>query len=105
MPDVVRPVHPFGRREVPDELVGVRVLQRLPDVPERLPLHSRHVRQALPERGAAVTRLGDEGVERVVERQLSLVAQPHHEHRGEGLGVRRDQELVVRPGRKVGPLQ
>ena len=40
-------------------------------------------------------------VDRVVEAQPALVAQLHHQHRGEGLGVGRDRELVVRTRRGV----
>ena len=44
--------------------------------------------------------LGDERVQRVVEREPALVAQLHHQRGGERLGVGRDQELVVRSGRR-----
>ena len=37
----------------------------------------------------------------VVEAEPALVAQRHHQHRGERLGVGRDQELVVGVRRRV----
>ncbi len=100
VPALVGSQDPLHVVEVAQELLGVRLLEGVPDVPERLAGHPGDVGQAAPD-GDRVGHTPDVVAEEVVERQPPLVAQLHHHHRGEGLGVGGDQELVVRPGGAV----
>ena len=90
----------FDVVEVATELLGIRLLQRLPDVTKGLAGHPRDVGEALPD-GDRVGHLRDVVAEQVVEAEPPLVAQLHDHHRDEGLGVGADQELVVGPGHAV----
>ncbi len=101
VPVLVGAADPLDGVEVAHQRRGVGLLQRLPDVAERLAGQTGRVREGLSH-GGPLRHPRQVLVEGVVEVEPALVAQRHHQHRGEGLGVRGDEELVVGSGHARG---
>ena len=104
-PPLVRPpiarTTPSTRSEAPLRVIrGRRVAIDRRDAigDQRAPIAVSRRSRAASKRwpgGAGVPALRHEPLDRVVQAELAGVAQLHHQHRGEGLAQRRDQELVV----------
>ena len=94
--------HLLALLQAVDQLLARGERQRLPDPPRRLPLEAGGMAEQEAE-GRRPGRAGDVPVQRVVERELALVAELHHRDGGEGLRDRRDPVLVIR-GRVLAAL-
>jgi hypothetical protein len=86
--------------QVVEERGPVAADTALPPRPRRLGRQTTRVRQQLRDRQVPEGRPRHVLVERVVQVQPALVAQPHHQHRDERLGDRPD--AVLRVGRRCG---
>jgi hypothetical protein len=102
VPPCVWPADPLGLGEAPHQRPGVGLVQGVPDVAEGLALHAGDVREGLAHRDR-VRYVGQVVAQVVVEGEPPLVAQLHHHHGGEGLGVGGDEVLVVGAGRPAAP--